>query len=161
MKKILSVTLAAVLMLAVCVPAFATKSITDKTESSATTLVKTSTEREDGTNGENYKVIIPAATSIPWGKDSINLSYFAEAHLGYGKKLSVTVKGNGKMALTEDANEKLAYTLGGATEFVSASPVLNPGVNKILTLAISENAWANAIVGEYSDTLTFTAEIVK
>lgn len=160
MKKILSVTLAAVLMLAICVPAFATKSITEKTGNSATTLVKTSTDREDGTDGASYKVLIPAETSIPWGKDSINLSYLAEAHLRYGQKLRVTVTGSGKMALTEDANEKLAYTLGGATEFVSARPVVNPAVNNILTLAISENAWANAIVGEYSDTLTFIAETV-
>lgn len=160
MKKILSVVLAMVMMLAICVPAFAEKTITDKTGNSATTLVKTDTNKENGDPGENYKVIIPSDTTIPWGKDSIDLLYSVEAHLGYGKKISVSVEGNYTMALKEDENEKLAYTLGGATSYVSATPVVNPAAAQTFSLAISDDAWANAIVGEYSDTLTFTAEIL-
>lgn len=161
MKKILSLALVLVMMAAICVPAFATKTISDKAPESATSLVKTSTLKEDGTNGENYKVIIPAATEIPWGKESTDLSYSVEAHLAYGKKLAVEVEGNNTMALKEDANEKLAYTLGGAVSYLSARPVVNPVDIQTITLNVTKDAWANAIVGEYSDVLTFTATVVE
>lgn len=164
MKKFISLALAVVMLLAVCVPAFAadTKRITNETANSATTLVKTSTLKEDGTSGENFTVIIPADASIPWGKETAtNMNYSVEAHLGYGKKLNVKVSGNREMTLTEDANETIAYTLGGKTEYLSDGPVVNPQANVPLTLIVDKETWANAIVGEYSDTLTFTAEVVR
>lgn len=160
MKKVLSVALALVMLFAVCVPAFAVNTITDKTENTGTSIVKTDTVKENGESGENYSVVIPANTTIPWGEASTDLTYTVEAHLGYGKKLHVSVAGNGTMALKEDAAEKLSYTLGGATAYTSAGPVVNPKVSQTLNLAIADNAWANAIVGEYADTLTFTAEVL-
>lgn len=163
MKKFISLALAVVMLLAVCVPAFAadTKKITNETVNSATTLVKTSKLKEDGTSGENFMVILPLDASIPWGKETAtDMSYNVEAHLGYGKKLSVKVTGNYKMALTEDANETIDYTLGGTTEYLSGGPVVNPGVDVPFTLTVDKDTWANAIVGEYKDTLTFTAEVV-
>lgn len=160
MKKILSVALALVMALAICVPAFAVKTISDKEPGAATSIVKTSTLKEDGTSGESYKVIIPANTTIPWGNPSADLIYSAEAHLGYGKKLRVTVEGNNKMVLKEDASETLEYALSGDVSYVSDRPVVN-GVSKTVTLLITEKAWANAIVGAYTGILTFTAAVVK
>lgn len=163
MKKFISLVLALVMMLAVCVPAFAanTKKITNETVNSATTLVKTSTLKEDGSSGESFTVILPSDASIPWGKETAtNMNYSVEAHLGYGKKLSVKVTGNNKMALAEDANETITYSLGGTIEYFSEGPVVNPQANVPLTLTVDKETWANAIVGEYKDTLTFTAEVV-
>lgn len=162
MKKILSVALALVMMAAICVPAFATKTISDKTaEKTGDTLVQTSTKKEDGSNGESYTVEIPLSVNIPWGKtDAVALDYYVEAHLAYGKRLSVAVTGNGKMALEEDANEKLAYTLSGTTLFRADSPVVyTPDVKQPLSITVADNAWKNAVVGVYSGTLTFTAEV--
>lgn len=160
MKKILSIALAVVMLFAVCVPAFAANPITNKTEQTGETIVKTSTTTETGESGKKYSVTIPADTTIPWGKASTDLVYTTEAHLGYGEKLNVTVAGNNAMSLTEDASIKLAYTLGGETAYTSAGPIVNPAADNTLTLAIAEADWANAIVGEYSDTLTFTAAVI-
>lgn len=160
MKKVLSVALAVVMLFAVCIPAFAANPITDKTENTGTSIVKTDTKKENGESGEDFSVIIPADTTIPWGKASTDLTYSVEAHLGYGKKLHVSVAGNNTMALAQDASIKLPYTLGGATAYTSAGPVVNPRASQTLNLAIAENTWANAIVGEYADTLTFTAEVI-
>lgn len=161
MKKILSVALALLMMLAVCVPAFATKSITDKTpEKTADTLVKTDTNREDGSSGESYTVEIPLMAKIPWGKNSYSVDYYVEAHLAYGKRLSVKVDFSGKMALADDAAETLEYTLSGTTLYRSEKPVVyTPGVKQPLSIEVTDLAWAKAIVGEYSDLLTFTAEV--
>lgn len=160
MKKILSIALAVVMLFAVCVPAFAANPITDKTEQSGTTIVKTSTKTETGEDGRRYSVTIPANTTIPWGKASVDMAYVVEAHLAYGEQLNVTVAGNNKMALTEDASVTLPYTLNGTLDYTSDTPVVNPAVSNLLTLSITADDWANAIVGEYSDTLTFTAAIV-
>ena len=85
MKKVLSVALAVVMLFAVCVPAFAANPITDKTEQSGTTIVKTSTKTETGEDGRRYSVTIPANTTIPWGKASVDMAYVVEAHLAYGE----------------------------------------------------------------------------
>ena len=122
MKKVLSVALAVVMLFAVCVPAFAANPITDKTEQTGTTIVKTSTKTETGEDGRRY--------------------------------------GHNDMALTEDASIKLPYTLEGVLAYTSETPVVNPAVSNLLTLSIAQADWANAIVGEYSDTLTFTATVV-
>lgn len=160
MKKILSIALAVVMLFAVCVPAFAANPITDKTEQSGTTIVKTSTKTETGEDGRKYSVTIPANTTIPWGKASIDMAYVVEAHLAYGEQLNVTVAGNNEMALTEDAAIKLPYTLTGTLAYTSETPVVNPAISNLLTLSIAQADWANAIVGEYSDTLTFTAAVI-
>lgn len=160
MKKIISIALALVMAMAVCVTAFALE-LNQMPSQSGTTIVKTDTRKEDGTDGRDYSVVIPADTTIPWGKtDAVNLSYDVEAHLAYGEKLNVTVVGNNVMKLTEDASETLAYTLDGALSYTSAKPVVNPVATQSLTLTVAEADWANAIVGEYSDTLTFTAEVI-
>lgn len=166
MKKILSVALALLMMLAVCIPAFATKSITDKTpEKTADTLVKTDTRREDGSSGESYTVEIPLTAKIPWGKNSYSIDYYVESHLAYGKRLSVKVDFSGEMTLDEDAAETLEYTLSGTTLFRSEKPVVysnnieSPLVKQPLSIEVTDLAWAKAIVGEYSDILTFTAEV--
>ena len=163
MKKILSIALAVVMLFAVCVPAFAANPITQDTEPNGTTIVKTSTTTETGEDAEKYAVTIPAETIIPWEKTVTALEgYSVEAHLAYGKHVYITVAGSGLMKLADDAAETLAYTLSGDgvdAEYVSTT-VVNPAAPLALNVTIEADAWANAIVGEYSDTLTFTASIV-
>lgn len=159
MKKVLSVALALVMMLAICVPAFAANPITEKTENSGTMVVKTSTQTEDGEDAENYTVTIPADTTIPWEKEVTDLTYTVESHLAYGKHLEVSVASNGAMKLAADEAITLPYTLGGATAFVADGPVVNPAADQALTVTVAAADWANAIVGEYSDTLTFVAQV--
>ncbi len=158
MKKTLALLLTVVMLFAVCIPAFAANPITQLTEQSGQTIVKTDTKNESGADGRSYAVWIPATTVIPWGKASVTLPYQVESHLTYGETLSVKVAGTGAMALKEDAAEKLAYTLSGDTAFDSGKPVVYPVAEKAVTLSIEEDAWNNAVVGEYSDVLTFTAE---
>lgn len=165
MKKVLSIALALVMMLAVCVPAFAANPITQDTENTGTAVVKTDTLKDtdgDGkgdTSAESFIVTIPADTVIPWGTEETALVYTVESHLAYGKHLEVSVAGNNVMKLAEDEAETLAYTLGGTTAFAADGPVVNPAADQDLTVTITADDWANAIVGEYADTLTFTAEV--
>lgn len=159
MKKVLSIALALVMMLAVCVPAFAANPITNTTEDNGQTVVKTSTQKENGEDAEHFSVTIPADTTIPWETEVTNLVYTVDSQLAYGKHLEVSVAGNNVMKLAEDEAETLAYTLGGTTAYVAAGPVVK-AADQDLTVTIAADAWANAIVGEYADTLTFTVEAV-
>lgn len=161
MKKVLALALALVMMFAVCIPAFAANPITQDSDlKKGEAIVKTSTTREDGTDAESFTVTIPATTVIPWETEVTNLVYTVESHLAYGKHLEVSVASEDyKMELAEDAAETLAYTLGGATAFAADGPVVNPAADQTLTVTIAAADWANAIVGEYEDTLTFTAEV--
>lgn len=169
MKKIISIALILVMMMAVCIPAFAANEkiiITDKTsEKTKDIIVVTQATKEDGTSGESYSVKIPAKAEIPWGKESYAVDYDVESHLAYGKRLSVVVTtGNGKMSLNEDATKTLAYTLSGTKFFRASSPVVynneqTPAVTQPLQINVTADAWARAIVGEYSGILTFAVEV--
>ena len=164
MKKILAVVMAIVMMMAIAVPAFAatTGSIVDKAGAAdTTTVIKTSTDKADGTDGAYYVVTIPADTTIAWGTPVKTLTYSVESHLKYGERLSVSVAGNNAMTYEPAPNTvlSLAYELGGVTAFNADKEVINPAVDKDITVTVTDDAWANAIVGEYADTLTFTASV--
>ena len=77
MKKVLSVALALVMLFAVCVPAFASQTITQPGDTAVD--VMTLTTDVNGDPAANFTVTIPATVSIPWygttGGDSINWSY--------------------------------------------------------------------------------------
>lgn len=111
-------------------------------------------------NAEKFIVSIPATTEIPWGKASQDLTYSVESHLGYGKKLTVNVSGHGVMTYTVGADSMtLDYTLGGATAFTAARPVVYPAAEQTINVNVADRAWKSAVVGEYQDTLTFTVAI--
>lgn len=116
----------------------------------------------DGQDARRYTVTIPADTVIAWGAEKTDLTgYTAEAHLAYGEKLSVTVSGNGNMVYEPEAGTTLAlpYTLEGDTAYESAGPVVYPVATLALSVNITADDWNAAVVGEYQDTLTFTAAI--
>ena len=159
MKKVVSVLMAVAMLAALMVPAFALDQNTPKGD----TIVKTSTTMEGGQDARRYTVTIPADTVIAWGAEKTDLTgYTAEAHLAYGEKLSVTVSGNGNMVYEPEAGTTLAlpYTLEGDTAYESAGPVVYPVATLALSVNITADDWNAAVVGEYQDTLTFTATIL-
>lgn len=124
-------------------------------------IINTDTLTETGESAESYTVSIPADTVIDWETEAKDLTYKVESHLGYNRTLAVTVTGNDFMIYSPetDVELKLAYTLTGDTNFISLTPVIYPMVDKTITVNVEKEAWANAVVGEYSDILTFTATI--
>ena len=160
MKKIVSIIIAALMLASICVHSFAADITTNGGTGDA--IVKTKTVDEAGENAEKFIVSIPATTEIPWGKDSKALTYSVESHLGYGKKLTVNVSGHGVMTYTVGADSMtLDYTLGGATAFTAAGPVVYPADDQTINVNVADRAWKSAVVGEYQDTLTFTVAIAE
>lgn len=158
MKKVISVLMAVAMLAALMVPAFAL----DQNTPSGDVIVKTDTKMADGQDARRYAVTIPADTVIAWGAEKTDLTgYTAEAHLAYGEKLSVTVAGSGNMTYSpeEGVTLELPYTLEGDTAYVSAGPIVYPVATLALAVNITADDWNTAVVGEYQDTLTFTAEI--
>ena len=158
MKKVVSVLMAVAMLAALMVPAFALDQNTPKGD----VIVKTDTEMADGQDARRYTVTIPADTVIAWGAEKTELTgYTAEAHLAYGEKLSVTVSGNGNMVYEPEAGTTLAlpYTLEGDTAYESTGAVVYPVATLALSVNIAADDWNAAVVGEYRDTLTFTATI--
>ena len=161
MKKILSIALALVMMLSVCVTAFAAD-LSVKDTDAGDVIITTSTSKEDGTDGDWYVVTIPADTTIAWGAESTELKYSAETHLLYGKTLDVDVTSvDYIMTYAPEANVTLdlAFALSGDVD-VNFATVTYPAVEKAVSVDITADAWNHAVVGEYADTLTFSAAIV-
>ena len=158
MKKVVSVLMAVAMLAALMVPAFALDQNTPKGD----VIVKTDTKMAGGQDARRYTVTIPADTVIAWGAEKTDLTgYTAEAHLAYGEKLSVTVSGKGNMTYSPEAGTTLAlpYTLEGDTAYESTGPVVYPVATLALSVNIAADDWNAAVVGEYQDTLTFTATI--
>ena len=161
MKKVVSMLMTVAMLAALMVPSFAVlNGSSDPDEGDV--IVKTSTTMEGGQDARRYTVTIPADTVIAWGAEKTELTgYTAEAHLAYGEKLSVTVSGSGNMTYSPEAGTTLAlpYTLEGDTAYESAGPVVYPVATLALSVNITADDWNAAVVGEYQDTLTFTAAI--
>ena len=163
MKKAISAILALVMLTVLCVPAFAANITTNGGTGDA--IVKTKTTTAAGDSAEKFTVSIPAETTIPWlTTTAYDIAYTVESHLAYGKHLTVTVAdsdGQNKMLYTPEAGVtlELPYTLG-ATAYTAASPVVNPAANVAATITVDANDWNNAVIGEYTDTLTFTVNVV-
>lgn len=161
MKKILSIALALVMMFAVCVPVFAAD-LSVKDTDAGDVIITTSTSKEDGSDGDWYVVTIPADTTIAWGAESTELKYSAETHLLYGKTLDVDVTSvDYIMTYAPEAGVALdlAFSLSGDVD-VNFATVTYPAVEKAISVDITADAWNHAVVGEYADTLTFSAAIV-
>ena len=165
MKKILSLAMALVMMMAVMVPAFAVELNANPDE--ADVIINTSTLKDtddDGigdTDAEEYTVTIPADTTIPWGTENTDVSYTVESHLKRDGRVKVTVSGAGVMK-TVDGVYEIPYALAGAgVAFTSDIPTIYPAAEKAVTVTISADNWNSAVVEEYKDILTYTAEIER
>ena len=165
MKKVLSLAMALVMMMAVMVPAFAAE--LNANPESADVIINTSTLKdEDGdgvgeTDAEEYTVTIPADTTIPWGTENTDVSYTVESHLKRDGRVKVTVSGAGVMK-TVDGVYEIPYALAGAgVAFTSDIPTIYPAATKAVNVNITADDWNTAVVEEYKDILTYTAEITR
>lgn len=157
MKKILSLAIAIVMMMAVAVPAFAGEINTSG--NSADTQIETLLVKEDGTDAEFFIVTIPAEQKIFWGKESTDVNYTVRSQLATGSCLQVVVSDSDDgYVMTNTAGATLAYSLADTT--YKASEEVVGTTTETVKVNVSADAWANAAVDAYSDILTFTASVV-
>ena len=160
MKKILAIAMALVMMMAICVPAFAT--VTGGSNADNDTIISTDTLKdEDGdgigeTDPSWYTVTIPATQTLPWEATSTDIEYAVASQLKTGDVVKVTVTdADGAYKMTSTGGE-LAYTLENAT-FTADSAVYYDTAK--VTVKVALNDWKSVAIDNYTDTLTFTAEI--
>lgn len=154
MKKVISVLMAIAMLAALMVPAFA--ATIDQTGGNPATggaTVKTDTSAVTGDGA--YTVTYDAEISVPWNSTAaVSSNYTVETHLKTGKQLQVTATSDGIM--TYNALE-LPYTLGGDTAYTAGAAET---ATKAITVTVAQSAWDEAPIAEYTDTITYTAEIV-
>lgn len=153
MKKILSIALAIVMMMAIAVPAFA--AVEGGANAGNDTIIETLTTKEDGTDPTWYTVTIPASQTIYWEATATNIEYTINSQLATGDLVKVSVSGSGLM--TNNTSE-LAYAITD-TDYTATAEVVVDEADTV-TIDTSMAAWATVPVDTYTDTLTFTAEIV-
>lgn len=158
MKKVLSVALALVMLFAVCVPAFASQTITQPGDTPVD--VTTLTTDVNGDPAANFTVTIPATVSIPWygttGGDSITWSYTAQLNIGEHLQISLD-KRSGEFY--NDGTNVLAYTLTGDAAD-AAYETTDEVESASRSTAVTVTGWEDVPVGAYSDTVTFTVQVV-
>lgn len=157
MKKVLSVALALVMLFAVCVPAFASQTITQPGDTAVD--VMTLTTDVNGDPAANFTVTIPATVSIPWygttGGDFIKWSYTSQLNIGEQLQISLN-KTSGNLT---NGTDNLPYTLSG--DAADAAYVTTDEVESASrSTAVTVTGWDDVPVGAYTDTVTFTVEVV-
>lgn len=163
MKKILSIAVAVLMIAAICVPCFA--ATIDKTTPDGKGTAQVKTDISAVTDNGTFVVTIPAEMPIPWNTantdSATDFTYSVESQLKTGKLIQVDVAQN-NANMTSASGATLAYTITGDITAVktTASVVAAGTFVKTVTVNVAGTAWANAAIDEYSDTLTFTAQIV-
>lgn len=163
MKKILSIAVAVLMIAAICVPCFA--ATIDKTTPDGKGTAQVKTDISAVTDNGTFVVTIPAEMPIPWNTantdSATDFTYSVESQLKTGKRIQVDVAQN-NANMTSASGATLAYTITGDITAVktTASVVAAGTFVKTVTVNVAGAAWANAAIDEYSDTLTFTAQIV-
>mgnify|MGYP000479472770 FL=1 len=164
MKKILSIAVAVLMIAAICVPCFA--ATIDKTTPDGKGTAQVKTDISAVTDNGTFVVTIPAEMPIPWNTANTDsakdFTYSVESQLKTGKLVQVDVAQN-NANMTSASGATLAYTItGDITAVKTAGPVVAAGTFvKTVTVNVAGTAWANAAIDEYSDTLTFTAQVVN
>ena len=161
MKKILAIVMALVMMMAICVPAFA--AVTGGSNAGSDTIINTDTKKDTDNDGVGdteaslYKVTIPATQALPWEATSSNIKYTVASQLKTGEAVKVTVDDADKAYKMTAAGGELKYSLENAT-FTAPSAVYDAETSVTVKVAIDD--WKSVAIDNYTDTLTFTAEIV-
>lgn len=159
MKKVISIVLALVMMMAVMVPAFATKEINHNSvpqSNTATVQTDTSAITGDGT----YSVTYPATMNILWEKtEATDFKYTVNSQLKAGKLINVKITGEeNKYEMVNADGDVIAYTLSGAVDGTTVDPVAE---NAEFTYSIKVDNWNGVPIDAYTDTLTFTVSVVN
>lgn len=157
MKKIISIVLALVMMMAITVPAFAETAVLGANNVN----VKTTFETAD----TSYTVEIPATVSVAWDDTTTeyDVGYTVTSQLLVGASLKVNVAydadtddtNNGVMT-NADTTATLKYTLTGAGETTFAE--VNNGVKTDASITVA--GFDAAPVATYTGTITYTVEYV-
>ncbi len=153
MKKILSIALALVMMLAVCVPAFAANPLTETAQTGDTTVIV------DGTgvqNGGTYSVTIPATVNLTWGNDGSD-EYSITSQLLTGKRVKVELAKS--VDLTNAAGEVIPFTATDATTGISADEVVSDEVHAF-DITVAAAAWTAVPYDVYEGQISFTSSVV-
>ncbi len=158
MKKIIAIAMALVMMMAIAVPAFA--AVEGGSNSGSDTIINTLTTKEDGTDPTWYTVTIPATQEIFWEATATEIKYTINSQLATGDLVKVTVADadNAYLMTKDGSTATLAYAITDA-EYTATAEVVVDEVDTV-TIDTSMAAWATVPVDAYSDTLTFTAELV-
>lgn len=158
MKKVISLVMALVMMMAIMVPAFAAELNANVQSGEATVQTDTSAITGDGT----YTVTYPATMNIVWSTVTTNFSYSVDSNLRTGKAVQVVVADTGDgLNMLNATNATLAYTLTGTTTAKTTSPVVTAeNATFTYSIVVEESAWNAAAIDTYSDTLTFTSTVV-
>ena len=155
MKKIISIVMAVVMMMAVMVPVFAADLTINNTSGEATVKVDGIDDMGEG----SYTVSIPATIDVLWGKDGLD-SYYITNQLQTGKKVKVTLANTKDLTNVNDANETIVFEVADQTDGLSASAVVIDKEEHKFDITIAADEWAKASISDYSGTITFTSEIV-
>ncbi len=158
MKKIIAIAMALVMMMAIAVPAFA--AVEGGSNTGSDTIINTLTTKEDGSDPTWYTVTIPATQQIYWEATSTNIEYTINSQLATGDlvKVSVADADAAYLMTKEGSNAVLDYAITDKEYTATAEVVVDEA--DTVTIDTSMAKWATVPVDTYSDTLTFTAEIV-
>lgn len=159
MKKIISIALAIVMMMAICVPAFAEVVNTNGESGNTANVETTYNESTDA----SYTVTIPATISIPWNNTNPqDAKYTVESQLLIGAKLKVSASANNSGTMTATGtDDTLTFTVtgGDVVEFVgvNAENTTSPdGTINGENVKVAVSSFAGKAVGEYTGTITYT-----
>ena len=152
MKKIISVVLALVMMMAICVPAFAAELNATTQSGNSTVLVDGVSDKGEGT----YSVEIPASVDLTWGDTTKAGEYKITSQVQTEKRVKVTLAK--AKDLTNAANETIEFAVADATTGIANSAVVNNEAHTF-NLTIDASEWAAASIATYEGTITFTAEL--
>lgn len=154
MKKLISVVLALVMMMAICVPAFAAELNATTQSGNSTVLVDGVADKGDGT----YSVEIPASVDLTWGDTTKADEYKITSQVQTEKRVKVALAK--AKDLTNAANETIEFAVADATTGIANSAVVNNEAHTF-NLTIDASEWAAASIAAYEGTITFTAELVN
>lgn len=155
MKKIIAIVMALVMMMAIAVPAFA--AVEGGSNSGSDTIITTKTTKEDGSDPVWYTVTIPATQEIFWEATTTDIEYVINSQLATDDFVRVTVAGSGLLK-KDGSTATLAYSIADVEYTATAEVVVDEA--DTVTIDTTNAAWATVPVDKYSDTLTFTAEII-
>ncbi len=155
MKKILAMAMALVMMMSICVPAFAATLDASANTGSATVQVDGVTDMGDGT----YSVEIPASVDLTWGDTTKAGEYKITSQVQTAKRVKVTLAKDKDLTNTGDATETIEFAVADATTGIAAAAVVNAEAHTF-NLTIDAGEWTAASIAAYEGTITFEAELV-
>ncbi len=155
MKKIISVVLAFVMMMAVMVPAFAATLDASSTSGNATVLVDGVTDKGEGI----YSVEIPASVDFTWGDAEKAGEYAITSQVQTNKRVQVTVAKTKELTNENDATETITFSVADAISKATKA-VVNAEAHGFKLIIDDTARWTTASIAKYEGTITFEAELV-